>query len=167
MLPGAMAERHVLERVQLIPRPRGEVFPFFADARNLERITPPWLRFRIVTEGEIRMAPGTLIDYRLSLYGVRFSWRTRIERFEPGVAFVDLQVRGPYRLWHHTHTFEDAQGGAATRMTDRVEYELPMGPLGSVAHAAFVRHALGRIFDYRREAVERALAREVTAAAAP
>ena len=166
MLPAAMPERHVLERVQLIPRPRREVFPFFADARNLERITPPWLRFRIVTDGDIPMAPGTLIDYRLSLYGVPFSWRTCIERFEPGVAFVDRQVRGPYRLWHHTHTFEDA-GRGATRMTDRVEYELPMGPLGSVAHAAFVRHALARIFDYRREAVERALAPKVTAAAAP
>lgn len=169
-----MTAHHVLERVQLIPLPRAEVFPFFADARNLERITPPWLDFRIVTPGDIAMAPGTLIDYRLALFGVPFSWRTRIEAFEPGVSFVDRQLRGPYRLWHHLHVFEDAvdpaTGGPATRMTDRVDYELPMGPLGSVAHAAFVRHALGRIFDHRREVIARLLppARgPVTSSAAP
>lgn len=168
-----MPARHVLERVQLLPLPRSEVFPFFADPRNLERITPPWLRFRIVTEGEIPMTPGTLIDYQLSLYGVPFGWRTRIETFEPGKSFVDMQVEGPYRRWHHLHLFEDAPGPSAgtartgTRMTDRVEYELPLGPLGAVAHAAFVRGALGRIFDYRRERVAALLAAPpVTSAAA-
>jgi hypothetical protein len=159
-----MPDLHVLERVQLIPLPRAEVFPFFADARNLERITPPWLHFHIVTPGDIPTTPGTLIDYRLSLLGVPFGWRTRIEAVEPGRSFVDRQLRGPYRLWHHLHTFEDAPGPAPgpgqaawTRMTDRVDYELPLGPLGAVAHAAFVRHALGRIFDHRREAIARLL----------
>jgi ligand-binding SRPBCC domain-containing protein len=148
-----MTRRHVLERSQLVPRPRADVFALFADARNLEALTPAFLRFAIETEGDIPMAPGTLIEYRLSLFGIPFRWRTRIDAFEPGVRFVDTQLRGPYRLWEHTHGFEDAPGGA-TRVTDRVVYELPFGPLGDVAHALLVRRALGRIFDFRRERIE-------------
>jgi len=143
-----MARRHVLERSQLVPAARAEVFAFFADALNLESITPPFLRFRVTTPGPIAMAPGALIDYRLSLYGAGFRWRTRIEVWEPGVRFVDVQLSGPYRLWRHTHAFEDAPGG--TRVSDRVEYELPLGPLGDLAHGLFVRRALARIFDHRR-----------------
>jgi hypothetical protein len=107
----AMARGHVLERSQLVPAARAEVFAFFADAFNLEAITPQFLRFRVTTPAPIPMAPGALIDYRLSLYGVGFRWRTRIEVWEPGVRFVDVQLSGPYRLWRHTHTFEDAPGG--------------------------------------------------------
>ncbi len=143
-----MARRHVLERVQLVPAPRAEVFAFFADAFNLQAITPQFLRFRVTTPGPIPMAPGALIEYRLSLYGVGFRWRTRIDLWEPGERFVDVQLSGPYRLWRHTHTFEDAPDG--TRVSDRVEYALPLGPLGDLAHALFVRRALGRIFDHRR-----------------
>jgi ligand-binding SRPBCC domain-containing protein len=86
---------HVLERDQRLPRPRGEVFAFFADARNLEAITPPWLGFRVMTPGPIAMGPGTLIEYRLRLHGLRVDWLTRIEIWEPGRRFVDAQVRGP------------------------------------------------------------------------
>lgn len=142
---------HVLTRTQLVPRPRDEVFAFFADAHNLEAITPAFLRFRITTEGPIAMAEGARIAYRLSLFGVPFGWRTRIEVWEPGIRFVDVQLAGPYRRWRHLHAFEDAPGG--TRMTDRVEYELPLGPLGAVAHALFVKRALARIFDHRGEAI--------------
>ena len=144
---------HVLERTQLIPRPREEVFAFFADAHNLERITPPSLRFRILTPDPIVLGPGALIDYRLSLFGVPFGWRTLIEAYQPAVRFVDMQVRGPYRRWHHTHTFEDAPGG--TLMRDRVEYELPLGPLGRLAQALLVRRQLRAIFDHRREVIAR------------
>lgn len=147
-----MARRHLLERTQLVPAPRAAVFAFFADARNLEAITPPFLRFALATEGPIPMAAGALIDYRLSLHGVGFRWRTRIELWEPGVRFVDVQLSGPYRRWIHAHAFEDAPGGG-TRVSDRVEYELPLGPLGGLAHAVFVRRALARIFDYRRERI--------------
>jgi ligand-binding SRPBCC domain-containing protein len=159
-----MARRHVLERTLVVPRPRDEVFAFFADARNLEAITPSFLRFRVVTAGPIPMAPGALIEYRLSLFGVPFSWRTRIETFEPGARFVDVQLRGPYRLWRHLHAFEDAPGG--TRVSDRVEYELPLGPLGALAHGLFVRGALARIFDHRRKRIEALLAPGATRAAA-
>ena len=146
---------HVLERAQLIDRPRGEVFSFFADARNLEAITPEFLRFEILPPAPVEMRAGTLIDYRLSLFGVPFRWRTRIEEWEPGRRFVDLQLRGPYALWHHTHAFEDADGG--TRMTDRVRYRLPLGPLGELAHPVFVRRTLERIFDFRRDRIARLL----------
>ncbi len=140
-----------LSREQFVPRPLSEVFAFFADAANLERITPTFLRFRIVTKAPIVIEPGTLIDYRLSLFGVPFGWRTRIERFEPETSFVDTQLRGPYRLWRHTHEFVEVSGG--TRMLDRVEYALPLGPLGRIARTLFVRAMLERIFDYRFKSV--------------
>ena len=150
---------HVLERQQLLPRARGDVFAFFADAFNLEAITPPWLGFRVVTPGTIAMAPGTLIEYRLRLHGLRVDWLTRIEVWEPGRRFVDAQVRGPYRLWRHTHLFEDHPEGTLVR--DRVSYEIPLGPLGELARLLFVRRDLDRIFDYRRLAVAEALGAEV------
>jgi ligand-binding SRPBCC domain-containing protein len=131
------------------------VFGFFADAFNLEAITPSWLRFQVVTPGPIRMVPGALIEYRLRLHGVPIRWLTRIETWEPGARFVDVQVRGPYRLWHHTHSFEPHEQGTLAR--DRVRYALPLGPLGRLADAAFVHRDLGRIFDYRRAEVARRL----------
>lgn len=145
---------HSLEREQFLGRPPAEVFSFFADARNLEAITPPLLGFRVVGDGEIDMRTGTLIQYRLKLHGVALDWLTRIEEWEPGVRFVDVQLAGPYRLWHHTHSFEPQEGG--TLMRDVVRYALPLWPLGELA-APLVRRDLARIFDFRREAVVRQL----------
>src|SRR5690242_1095139 len=136
-----------LEREQLLDRPLPEVFEFFARAGNLERITPPWLSFGVVTPEPIPMAPGTMIEYRLRLHGVPLRWLTRIDEWERDRRFVDRQVRGPYRLWRHQHEFESVPGG--TRVRDRVDYELPLGPLGDVARIAFVDGDLRRIFDYR------------------
>ena len=130
----------------VVPRPRAEVFDFFAAAENLERITPPELGFEIATRAPIEMAVGTLIEYRLRLFGVPFRWLTRISRWEPGVAFVDEQVKGPYALWVHTHTFRDAEGG--TLVSDEVRYRLPLFPLGEAA-LPLVRLQLRRIFAYR------------------
>ncbi len=145
---------HRLEREQHVTRPPAQAFELFADARRLGAITPPWLAFRVVTPAPIEMRRGTLIDYRLRLHGVPVRWRTRIERWEPSERFVDVQVAGPYRLWHHTHEFEpDGEGGTVIR--DTVRYALPLGPLGALAHILFVRRDLGRIFDFRRDAVER------------
>jgi len=145
---------HRLHREQHLPHPVQEVFPFFADARNLERITPALLGFSVVTPGRIEMGPGTLIEYRLRLHGVGIDWLTRIEEWEPGVRFVDMQLAGPYRLWHHTHAFEAVDGG--TLMTDTVLYALPLWPLGELA-APLVRRDLAAIFDFRRDAVGRLL----------
>ena len=146
---------HVLEREQLVAAPVADVFSFFAQARNLERITPPWLRFRVLTPDPIRMAAGTVIRYRLSLRGVPLRWTSRIDEWEAGRGFVDRQVSGPYRTWVHRHEF--APRGDGTTVRDRVHYALPAGRLGSVAHAAFVRRELERIFDYRRDVVRRLL----------
>ena len=134
-----------------------EVFAFYADARNLEAITPEWLHFRITTPQPIEMREGALIEYELKLHGLPISWLTRIDEWVPGERFVDRQLSGPYRLWHHTHTFEP-DGAGGTLMRDRVRYALPLGPLGAVAHRAFVRRDLERIFDYRRDAVGAILA---------
>jgi ligand-binding SRPBCC domain-containing protein len=146
---------HTFSRDQILPGAPDDVFEFFADAHNLEAITPPWLGFRVVTPAPIRMAPGTLIEYRLRLHRVPVRWLTRIEVWEPGRRFVDVQLRGPYRLWHHTHAFEPHGEGTCVR--DVVRYRLPLGPLGRLVHAAVVRRDLERIFDFRREAVARAL----------
>jgi ligand-binding SRPBCC domain-containing protein len=141
----------LLERDQLIPAPRDRVFPFFADAHNLERITPRALRFRILTPGPIAMRQGAVIDYHLSLSGVPFHWRTVIEAWDPPDRFVDVQTKGPYKLWRHTHTFEEV--GNDTRTSARVEYELPFGPLGALVDRLFVARQLVSIFAYRQKVV--------------
>jgi ligand-binding SRPBCC domain-containing protein len=145
---------HRLEREQSLPHPVEDVFAFFADARNLERLTPPLLRFEVLTPGPIEMRPGALIEYRLRLHGVGVDWLTRIEEWEPGVRFVDMQLAGPYRLWHHTHTFERC--GSGTLMRDTVRYALPAWPLGELARP-LVRRDLDRIFAFRRDNVVRLL----------
>ncbi|MHC4730035.1 MAG: SRPBCC family protein [Planctomycetota bacterium] len=142
-----------LVREQFFARPRPEIFAFFADASNLARITPDFLHFTILTPMPLEVGAGALIDYRLRLFGIPFRWRTRIEAFEPPERFSDIQALGPYRSWHHLHEFEERDGG--TLMRDTVDYELPLGPLGAVAHALFVRRSVARIFDHRREVLAR------------
>jgi ligand-binding SRPBCC domain-containing protein len=143
--------RFKLEREQVVPRPRGEVFDFFSRAENLEILTPGFLHFEILTPLPIRMAPGTIIDYRIKLFGVPQKWKTLIEVHEPERRFVDSQARGPYAFWRHVHEFDDVPGG--TRIRDAVDYELPFGPLGVLTHALFVGRTLRRIFDFRREKI--------------
>lgn len=143
-----MDAAQLLHREQIIPRPIEEVFAFFEKADNLEAITPPWLNFRIVTPAPIVMAPGALIDYRLSLRGVPVAWRTRIVDYDPPHRFIDEQIKGPYALWRHTHTFIAADVDE-TRMIDDVRYRIGYGPFGAVAHTLFVERDVNAIFDYR------------------
>ena len=140
---------HRVETRLWLPHGREELFPFFADAYNLEAITPPWLRFRVLTPGAIEMRPGALIEYRLRLHGLPVSWLTRIEVWEPPHRFVDEQLRGPYRLWRHEHTFEpDGAGGTLAR--DHVEYQIRGGEaLGAVVNRLLVARDLERIFSCR------------------
>jgi ligand-binding SRPBCC domain-containing protein len=146
-----------IERAQLVPLSVPDAFAFFADAANLEAITPPWLRFRILTPQPIALREGALIEYRLTLHRVPVRWRTRIERWEPGVCFVDRQLDGPFAFWEHTHTFAERAGGTLIR--DRVVYGMPFLAAGALAHRLLIGRDLERIFDYRREAVARLLAR--------
>jgi len=131
---------------QWFPQPLERVFAFFAEARNLEAITPPWLGFEVLTPAPIEMRPGALIDYRLRLHGVRLGWRTEISVWQPPHRFVDEQRRGPYREWVHEHTFAGQDDG--TLVGDHVRYRVPGGRL---VHELFVRREVERIFDFRRE----------------
>ena len=149
-----MARTRALRTRIELPLARERVFPFFADADNLQKITPPELHFRIVTPPPIAMAQGTLIRYQLRLMGVPFEWLTRITLWNPPVEFVDEQVKGPYRRWMHQHLFVETSFG--TRMHDAVTYELPLFPIGELA-APLVHLQLRRIFSYRARALKRLL----------
>ena len=141
-------EVHTLQREQRLPRSPEAVFAFFADARNLAAITPPLLGFRIVTREPIEMRAGTLIQYRLRVHGVAVKWTTVIREWDPPHRFVDEQLRWPYALWHHTHTFED-DGAGGTVMGDVVRYAIGFGALGGLAQRLLVGRDLDAIFDYR------------------
>jgi ligand-binding SRPBCC domain-containing protein len=140
-----------LHRDVVVPVPLEVAFAFFADAWNLERITPPWLNFRIRTPRPIVMREGAVLDYRLRLHGLPIPWRTRIDAWEPGVRFVDRQIVGPYHWWRHEHRFETAAAG--TRVIDHVEYL----PRFASMSRHWVRRDVERIFDYRTEALRSAL----------
>lgn len=137
---------HEFHRELWLPRPPGEVFPFFADAGNLELLTPPLLRFQILTPRPIEMRAGTLIDYRLRIHGIPVRWRSEITVWEPERRFVDEQRRGPYRLWHHEHTFEPHDGGTLCR--DTVRYAVAFDFL---VHDLLVRPDIERIFAFREQ----------------
>jgi ligand-binding SRPBCC domain-containing protein len=145
---------HTVRREQRLERPIDEVFAFFGDARNLEAITPPLLRFRVMDSGAdaIAMGPGALIRYRLRVRRLPVGWLTAIREWDPPHRFVDEQLRGPYALWHHTHTFEPLAGGA-TLMRDVVRYALPLGILGELARRLFVARDVEAIFDYRAKRI--------------
>jgi len=128
-----------------LPRTLDEVFPFFSEARNLEVLTPPWLKFEVLTTSPVVMRPGTLIDYRIKIHGVPIRWRTEITEWNPPLRFVDMQLNGPYTLWHHTHTFIERDGGTLCR--DDVRYR-PRG--GALTNWLFVRRDIERIFQYRQ-----------------
>lgn len=141
-----------LHHQQFIPADRATVWAFFATPRNLDELTPPDLRFRILGEVPARMYAGQLIEYRISpLPGVWLRWLTEIRHVREGEYFVDEQRAGPYRLWYHEHHFEPAPGGVM--MTDRVTYEVGWGPAGWLAERLWVRRQLEHIFSYRRRRV--------------
>jgi ligand-binding SRPBCC domain-containing protein len=142
---------HLLERRSIVPASLEDVFGFFCDPANLARITPPSLHFRIVEAPDRRLRAGDRIRYTIRLLGLPVGWTTRITAWEELRSFSDTQEKGPYRSWNHTHGFREVPGGV--EMTDRVEYELPFGPIGRLAHALWVRTELGRIFDFREAVI--------------
>jgi ligand-binding SRPBCC domain-containing protein len=140
-----------LDQEQWVPRAPAEVFALFSDPQNLEKLTPPFLRFRVLGSSTPALEVGTRIDYRLSLHGLPVRWQSRIDEWEPDRRFVDSQTRGPYATWRHTHTFEPHAGGTILR--DVVCYELPLGALGGLVAGSRVRRDLREIFAYRRRKV--------------
>ncbi|HEY2385062.1 MAG TPA: SRPBCC family protein [Terriglobia bacterium] len=133
---------------QWMPRQLDELFSFFADAENLEQLTPPWLHFRIVSPA-IEIRAGTLIDYRLRVHGIPLKWQSKITGWKPPFRFIDVQTRGPYRAWIHEHTFEASKGG--TLMKDRVQYAVVGGAL---VRKFLVAPDLERIFSFRKVRLE-------------
>lgn len=141
---------HIFERTIWLPAERDYLFDFFSRAENLQLVTPGWLNFRVLTPLPVEMKLGALFDYRIRLYGVSLTWRTKITAWEPPHRFEDTQLAGPYRVWVHEHLFEPENGG--TRMTDRVRYRSRGGPLEPLVDSLFVRSRLEKIFAFREEA---------------
>ena len=151
------AASHRLARTTFIARDVERVFAFFKNPHNLEAITPPWLRIRIISTSDDVVRRGTRIRYRLSLHGIPVSWESRITEFADNSHFADEQLSGPYSLWYHRHSFRAVKGGV--EMVDDVEYRLPFGVLGRLVHWLIVRHQLRAIFDYRTTRIEALLGR--------
>lgn len=144
---------HTLRCEMLVPKSLAETFQVFEDAHNLAKITPSWLNFQVTTPGRIDMRKGTQITYRIKWLGLPMHWKTLISEYEPPFLFVDEQEEGPYALWRHRHTFKPVNEG--TLVCDRVEYALPLGPLGEFAHRMMVRRQLLSIFQYRQQELEK------------
>ena len=138
---------------QFVPHPLAEVFDFFSRAENLQELTPPWLNFRILDVSTNPVRQGTLIRYALRWRIFPIRWTTEILEFDPPQRFVDVQLKGPYKKWHHEHRFVAENGG--TRIFDEVQYELPFGALGAIANRFQVRRDVEAIFEFRREAIKR------------
>lgn len=145
---------HRLYREQIIDRPLAEVFEFFSRPENLAKITPERLGFVILTPGPIEMKRGALIEYHIRVFGVRLHWVTEITEYDPPHRFVDFQRKGPYALWHHTHSFKSLDGNR-TLIADEVLYQLPLGPLGLLPYWLFVRRDVESIFDHRERVIAR------------
>jgi hypothetical protein len=141
----------ILENYQWIDKKRSHVFTFFSNEKNLELITPPYLHFRVLQKSTDEIKTGTLIDYKLKLHGVPLKWRTEILDFKPDEYFVDTQLNGPYKLWHHTHEFTDLAGG--TLMLDKVRYKLPLGKIGKLLAGWYVKKDVSNIFNYRKKVI--------------
>ena len=130
---------------QLLSYPIEQVFRLLASPENLNLLTPPWVKFSILSPQPIEMVVGTIIEYRIRVRGVPVNWRSEITEWQPPFAFCDVQLRGPYRFWVHRHTFEEKPGG--TLVTDHVDYGV-LG--GALVNRLFVAGELRRIFTYRK-----------------
>ena len=146
-----MAKTYTLTMEQVVPRPLAEVFAFFSRAENLEVLTPPWLNFKILDVTPQPVQKGTLVNYSLRLHGIPLRWRSEILEWEPPRRFIDLQLRGPYKLWRHEHRFESRDGG--TLISDTVQLALPLGLIGRIAYRVKVHSDVQKIFAFRQHKI--------------
>ena len=144
---------YTLKSVQLIQKPIEEVFTFFSKPENLSVITPPKLGFKILTPRPIEMDAGRLIDYKIYLLGIPIHWRTLITDFNPPHMFVDQQIKGPYTMWHHTHTFHKVKDGVEIR--DQVVYSIPFSFIGQILNYLWIRKDLENIFKHRKKVIDK------------
>ena len=142
-----LANDQVFTAEQRVPVPRTQAFAFFSTATNLEAITPPWLRFRLVHQSTSELCHGSELTYRLRIHGLPVTWRSRIDEWLPNERFVDVQLNGPYAAWRHTHSFHDCEAGTLIR--DRVVYRLPLGWFGRLIGGRYVASDVKEIFAYR------------------
>lgn len=147
----------LFQATQDLSVPRDQVFTFFADPSNLQRLTPGWLHFQVQTPEPLPRGEGAVFEYKLRVRGLSLRWKTLIEAYEHGHRFVDRQVQGPYALWHHTHLFEDLPDGG-TRITDRVRYRIGWGIFGRIAQAFWVQKDLEAIFAHRKQVISECFA---------
>lgn len=147
-----------LNREQKVAAPLEKIFEFFSEAQNLNRITPPWLNFQVIDQSDWNLKVGSLIHYKLAWHGISLEWITRIEEWRPPAMFADSQLKGPYRFWHHVHSFEACDEGTIIR--DTVKYAVPLGALGSLFAGWLVRRDVDRIFDYRAKRISEILTSE-------
>ena len=144
---------YTLESNQFINKPIEEVFQFFSKPENLSVITPAKLGFKILSPNPIKMEVGRLIDYNIYLMGIPIHWRTLITDYEPPNMFVDQQIKGPYAMWHHTHTFHKVEGGVEIK--DKVVYSIPFGILGRILNYLWIRKDLENIFVHRKKVIDK------------
>lgn len=146
-----MSSDRTLETEVILSKPVSEVFPFFADAKNLERITPPWLHFRILDQSTPEIGEGTIFNYKLRIRGVPIHWRSKITKWKDNDRFMDMQLKGPYSKWEHLHTFEEHPNG--TLMRDIVHYKVPLGIVGDFVAGWYVKRDVEKIFEYRKQEI--------------
>jgi len=151
---------HIIKREQFLARPIEDVFAFFNRPENLAKITPESLGFKILTPQPLNMKEGAIIDYTIKPLFFDMHWRTYISDYTPPRSFVDEQLKGPYKFWHHRHSFESVEGGTMVR--DEVRYALPFGIFGEIAHALFIKRQLNRIFDHRTIIISEYFSRDIT-----
>lgn len=143
---------------QWVPKKISEVFPFFADPKNLEALTPPWLNFRITSQTTPTTELGTLIEYQLRMRGIPMKWKSEITEWIPNERFADNQLIGPYRKWYHVHRFVEKDGG--TLLLDTVDFILPMGIFGKIA-LPLVKRDLTKIFNHRLKVIENLFSKSI------
>ena len=137
---------------QWVPQPLNDIFAFFSESKNLEVLTPEFLNFKVLHQSTEKITEGTRLDYKLCLHGIPVRWQSLITNWEPDTGFSDIQAKGPYSVWRHTHEFEERNGGTLIR--DKVLFKVPFGAPGELILTGLIQKDLKKIFNYRKRKIE-------------